>query len=225
MTFGNTISRLRKEKGITQEVLAQALDVTNQAVSKWESDQCCPDTMILPRIADFFDVSIDTLFGRTPVKQNDSGLPWEDDGVLRAVLFAGTRLLGAEENPCKDLCFEYEGEALNIESAFSVQCDNVRGNVSARGNVTCDEVDGNLYAGGSITCDEVNGDVYACGSIACDEINGNANALGNIRCDHIDRDFNANSAHSVHIDSVLEGDESLRQKIRSQLANAFSSDI
>ncbi len=174
MTFGNTIARLRKEKGITQERLAQALDVTNQAVSKWESDQCFPDTMMLPRLADFFEVSLDELFGRSPAAQKSCALPWEDDGVLRAVIFAGRTLLGAEENPCKNLRFEYEGEALNIESAFSVQCDEVRGNVTAGGSVTCDDVSGNVSAGDSVTCDDIGGNAMAGGTITCEEIHGNA---------------------------------------------------
>ena len=62
MTLGNTISKYRKALGITQEALAQQLEVTNQAVSKWESDQCCPDVMLLPRLADLFGITIDELF-------------------------------------------------------------------------------------------------------------------------------------------------------------------
>ena len=64
MTLGNKIAALRKERGLTQESLAQKLDVTNQSVSKWESDQCCPDILLLPKIADIFGVTIDALFGR-----------------------------------------------------------------------------------------------------------------------------------------------------------------
>ena len=57
------IAFLRKQKGLTQEELANALGVTNQAVSKWESAQCCPDMQLLPDLAKIFDVSIDELIG------------------------------------------------------------------------------------------------------------------------------------------------------------------
>lgn len=57
------IAFLRRQKGMTQEELANVLGVTNQAVSKWESAQCCPDIQLLPEIASLFDVSIDELMG------------------------------------------------------------------------------------------------------------------------------------------------------------------
>lgn len=57
------IAFLRKQKGLTQEELAKTLGVTNQAVSKWESAQCCPDIQLLPGLAKIFDVSIDELIG------------------------------------------------------------------------------------------------------------------------------------------------------------------
>ena len=57
INLNQQISILRKEKGLTQEELALALGVTNQAVSKWESAQCCPDIQLLPQIAEFFQAS------------------------------------------------------------------------------------------------------------------------------------------------------------------------
>ncbi len=62
--FGDNIHVLRKEKAITQEELALAIGVSTQAVSKWECGGL-PDIELLPRIADYFQVSIDRLFGRS----------------------------------------------------------------------------------------------------------------------------------------------------------------
>lgn len=186
MTLGNKIAALRKQMGLTQEALAQKLEVTNQSVSKWESDQCCPDILLLPKIADIFGVTIDALFGRDipiPAKPN-ADLPWEDDGVLRAVLFAGRQLIAGHPAE-KNIRFEYEGPALNIHSKFSVTCDKVSGNVQAGENVTCDSVGGGVNAGGNITCDDINGNAQAGGSITCDCIDGDAYAGQDIRCDEI----------------------------------------
>ena len=62
--IGKQIAALRKERGIKQEELANFVGVSIQAVSKWENGGM-PDTELLPKIADFFSVSIDALFGRS----------------------------------------------------------------------------------------------------------------------------------------------------------------
>ena len=62
--IGKNIARLRKDKGVKQEELANFVGVSAQAVSKWENGGV-PDTELLPKIADFFNVSTDELFGRT----------------------------------------------------------------------------------------------------------------------------------------------------------------
>lgn len=62
--IGKAIGRLRRERGMTQEVLAEMIGVLPQTVSKWENHATCPDVALLPVIADVFGVSIDALYGR-----------------------------------------------------------------------------------------------------------------------------------------------------------------
>ncbi len=62
-SIGAVIAELRKKKGVTQEGLAKHVGVSAQAVSKWEKGGV-PDVELLPAIADFFEVSVDELFGR-----------------------------------------------------------------------------------------------------------------------------------------------------------------
>lgn len=60
-TMGERISNYRKEKGMTQDELAEKMGVTSQAVSKWENNLSVPDLSILIGLADFFNVSLDEL--------------------------------------------------------------------------------------------------------------------------------------------------------------------
>lgn len=69
--ISQTILNLRKKAGITQDELAAALHISAQAVSKWETDTCLPDTKILPLIAEYFNVSIDYLFYGEDVVYNE----------------------------------------------------------------------------------------------------------------------------------------------------------
>lgn len=64
--LGSNISQLRREKGITQEELAEYLGVSKPAVSKWESGQSYPDILLLPIIASFFNKTVDDLLGYQP---------------------------------------------------------------------------------------------------------------------------------------------------------------
>lgn len=62
MGLGEKIKSLRKERNISQEVLANYLGVSFQAVSKWENGYTMPDVMMIPAIASLFHVSTDELF-------------------------------------------------------------------------------------------------------------------------------------------------------------------
>lgn len=67
LTLGKRIQALRREQGLTQENLAERMDVTPQAVSKWENDLSCPDIMSLPRLAKELHTTVDTLLtGASP---------------------------------------------------------------------------------------------------------------------------------------------------------------
>lgn len=61
MNIGKTIADYRKAANMTQSEVADQLGVTYQAVSKWERDESLPDITMLPKIADLFNISIDTL--------------------------------------------------------------------------------------------------------------------------------------------------------------------
>ena len=62
MKIGMKIRELRQQAGISQEILARALSMTPQAVSRWENGTTAPDISLLPAIANYFGVSIDALF-------------------------------------------------------------------------------------------------------------------------------------------------------------------
>ena len=69
MELGKKIASLRKKKNVTQAQLAEYLSVNPQTVSRWEAEGGTPDVMLLPKIAAFFGVSLDELFGITDMEQ------------------------------------------------------------------------------------------------------------------------------------------------------------
>lgn len=68
LDLGQKIRELRRRDGRTQEALAEAIGVTSQAVSRWESNGGYPDMEMVPSIANYFGVSIDELFGYNNVR-------------------------------------------------------------------------------------------------------------------------------------------------------------
>ncbi|WP_083465531.1 helix-turn-helix domain-containing protein [Thalassobacillus sp. C254] len=65
MGFGERLRSLRKEKNITQEGLGKIINVTKVSISGYENGNRTPDTDTLQKLADYFDVSVDFLLGRT----------------------------------------------------------------------------------------------------------------------------------------------------------------
>lgn len=73
--IGEQIAALRKEQGLTGEKFAGLLDVSPQAVSKWETGKNLPETVLLPDISRLLNISIDSLLNPTehPVKRHLGG--------------------------------------------------------------------------------------------------------------------------------------------------------
>lgn len=71
LNIGDKIKELRKKQNITQEKLAAYLNVSYQAVSKWEHDMALPDVTLIPQIANFFGVTADELLGMKDVEASE----------------------------------------------------------------------------------------------------------------------------------------------------------
>lgn len=69
MTLGEKIASARKEKGMTQEILAEQLGVTRQAVARWETGLSVPDAGMLVRIAGALDTTVNDLLGEEEPEQ------------------------------------------------------------------------------------------------------------------------------------------------------------
>ena len=184
--------------------------MSNQAVSKWEGDVCCPDLQLLPLLADTLELSLDELFGReskekpTQKAEADSQilpiaaeLPWEDDDSIHAVLFQGHRLLQPKQGSLfrhdkydeirKTVELHFSGTAQDIYSDFSVVCTDstISGSVRAGDGVTCTDVGGDVTAGDDVTCGNVGGNVSANDSVRCGEVKGNVRASDSVTCGDI----------------------------------------
>ena len=68
--FGDIFKELRIEKKMSQDRIAEELDVSQGLITKWESHQSTPSPEMMDYIADYFDVSTDYLTGRTDMRNN-----------------------------------------------------------------------------------------------------------------------------------------------------------
>lgn len=199
--LGKEITKCRKKLGMTQETLAQTLGVTNQAVSKWELDQSCPDIQLLPQLADIFGITVDELFGREVKKQEPvcADVDWPEDGVLRVVVYEGRKLICGGE-AAKDFKVEYEANVKEILSAVNVTCGDVKGDVWANLGVNCGDVCGDVDAGTAVNCGNVNGNVDAGTNVSCGDVDGDVDAGMSVTCGNIGGDVDAGA--SVRCGSV-----------------------
>lgn len=227
--FGQRIAALRKSRKMTQEALAQQLGITNQAVSKWESDQCCPDIMQLPALADIFEISMDTLFGREePALPENSPqepvtvigeLPWEDNDDLHAVCFIGHQLVRYQDIPSlggKRERFSYSFSCLGFDKSSQRGNEPVQlhfsgnvGNIYSDYAVYCSEsaIGGNVQAGDGVICTEVGGEVRAGDGVTCVSVRGNVIAGDSVSCTG-SIGGNAQAGDDVRCDGTIMGNAS-----------------
>ena len=76
MELKNIILKKRKEKNMTQEQLAEKLDVARQTVSKWETGEAIPDVNSLKKLANLLGFSIDAVLGIEVEDDNDDKMEW-----------------------------------------------------------------------------------------------------------------------------------------------------
>jgi len=157
MNIGKNIKYLRQHKNVTQEHLAEHLGISYQAVSKWETETNTPDIALLPLIAQFFKVSMDTLFSTNISTVAEVFAEIADDDVLRVVQLKGKKVLKIDEQhpgaPSILLVFpeNNEGRVNNVE---------VWGNLIVSAGIACS---GNVTVHGQLDC----GDINAFGTITC----------------------------------------------------------
>ena len=72
MTFGTKLQQIRKAAGLSQEQLADLINMSRQAISKWETDQAAPDIEKVSLLCDIFKISADELLGNENLSQHES---------------------------------------------------------------------------------------------------------------------------------------------------------
>lgn len=83
MTFGERLYQLRKNMNLTQEQLAELLDVSRQSVSKWEQDKAYPEMTRLLFLSDYFQVSLDYLMrGTAKPEESEKNRQFKSENAL-----------------------------------------------------------------------------------------------------------------------------------------------
>lgn len=96
-SLGEAIAKLRHERNMTQEALAEILCVSPQTISKWENSVNLPDVQMLPLIADVFGVRVDALFGR-----EDALASTDPDKAFDRAVEVVTRVLAGAARPAQE---------------------------------------------------------------------------------------------------------------------------
>ena len=106
--FGDIFKELRLEKKLSQEKIAEDLEISQPLIAKWESHQSTPSPEMLDYIADYFNVSVDYLIGRSKYKNLEA-----DNSELDKVLFS----------KAKDLTDDEKKTIINVINAIKKDID------------------------------------------------------------------------------------------------------
>ncbi|WP_417802410.1 helix-turn-helix domain-containing protein, partial [Thermophilibacter provencensis] len=123
INIGSTIARERRRRGVTQEGLAAHLGVSKAAVSKWELGQSLPDVSLLPRIAAYFSLTLDELFG-----WRDELTEAESAALYAEVYALGEKDLSAARERLRAIAAEHYSDAsllLMLASLLTVWADGM----------------------------------------------------------------------------------------------------
>lgn len=100
------LKELRKEYGVSQQRLAEAVFVTQPSINKYENHNIEPEIAILIRIADFFNTSVDYLIGHTDVRQRIEPTETFQLNASEAAMLTRFRALRADEKACVEQIIE-----------------------------------------------------------------------------------------------------------------------
>lgn len=212
MGLGRKIAYYRKNKNITQDALAKQLGISNQAVSKWETDQSYPDVELLPKMADIFEITMDELFDREEsTDETISDLMNQEPVVANETVQEGTSGQDAETRSAASkqntatLPWEDDGtlRVVVFLGQKMVQVDKIKEtlgrmhkeitfsyegevlNIESHINVCCENVAGNIKAGGYVECGDVGGSIAADSYVECNSVSGSIAAGSYVECDDV----------------------------------------
>lgn len=101
-SMGSFLGALRRANGMTQQEVADILNVSNKTVSKWERDDGCPEIMMLPAIAELYDVTTDEILRGERISKDENSPSAKTKGLQSAKLAIGTTMLKMKN--CTIIC-------------------------------------------------------------------------------------------------------------------------